>query len=36
MLYEIWGFIALCCNGTGQYVHKYMYMRTVYPHMNLY
>ena len=32
MLYEISGYIAPRCNGTGQYVRKYMYMRTVYPH----
>ena len=32
MLYEISGYIAPRCNGTGQYVCKYMYMHTVYPH----
>ena len=32
MLYEISGYIAPRCNGTGRYVRKYMYMRAVYPH----
>ena len=32
MLYKISGYIAPRCNGTGHFVRKYMYMRTVYPH----
>ena len=32
MPYEISGYIAPRRNGTGQYVRRYMYMRTVYPH----